>query len=317
MTTALNIVINDAEAVSYRKLLEERFPHVSVTIATERTKLEQCIGDADVILASRWPLELLDRAKKLRWFQCTTAGVDFMLPYRDELHHIAVTNSRGIQGEVIADYVMAGVTMLHWDFRSFQREQEARKWSPRSVSPLSEKTLGVVGLGSIGSEIARRAKGAGMTVLGSKRDISGPVEGVDKLFSPKHLGEFLPLCDFVVLAVPSTPETIGLIGINEIADMRQSAFLVNIARGNVVVEHELIKALQAGTIAGAMLDVFEREPLAHDSELWGMENVIITPHVAGWRTNYIDGVFAIFADNIERFHEGRKLNNMVNLAQGY
>lgn len=136
-----------------------------------------------------------------------------------------VTNARGIHGDVIADHVMAGVTMLHWDFRRFLREQNDRQWSPRFVAPLAEKTLGVVGLGSIGATIARRAKSAGMTVVGSKRDISLPVEGVDRLFASDALEDLLPLCDFVVLALPGTPETAGAIEAAEIGLIRPHAFL--------------------------------------------------------------------------------------------
>src|SRR5439155_19339779 len=120
-------------------------------------------------------------------------------PIRDRADHITVTNARGIHGDIIADFVMAGGTMLHWDFRRFLREQAEKQWNPRSVSPLADRTLGVVGLGSIGTTIARRAKSAGMTVVGSKRDLSVPFEGVDQLFAADVLADMLPLCDFVVL----------------------------------------------------------------------------------------------------------------------
>ncbi|WP_027574540.1 D-2-hydroxyacid dehydrogenase [Bradyrhizobium sp. WSM1743] len=315
---ALTIVLNHAAAESYARLITERFPQVRAIVAPDPGRLEQHIGEADALLAFRFPVELFDQAKKLRWFQCTGAGVDSILPVRDKASHITVTNARGIHGDVIADYVMAGVTMLHWDFRRLLREQAERKWNPRYVSPLADKTLGVVGLGSIGATIARRAKSAGMTVVGSKRDISAPVEGVDKLFASNALQDLLPLCDFVVLAVPGTGETVRLIGAAEIGCMRRDAFLINIARGNVIAEAELIKALKTGTIAGAMLDVFEREPLPQDSPLWDMPNVIATPHVAGSPANYTERVFSsILAENIERFLKGQALKNVVNLQRGY
>ncbi|WOH57627.1 NAD(P)-dependent oxidoreductase [Bradyrhizobium sp. BWC-3-1] len=175
---------------------------------------------------------------------------------------------------------MGGVTMLNWDFRKLLSEQAERKWNFRSVTPLADKTLGVVGLGSIGATIARRAKSAGMTVVGAKRDISVAVEGIDRFFGSDELKELLPLCDFVVLAVPATPETAGLIGADESACMRRDAFLINITRDSVVLESELIGALRAGTLAGAMLDIFEREPLPQDSPLWAWQNVIVTPHTS-------------------------------------
>lgn len=314
----LTIVLNHPAAEAYARLIGERFPQVRAIVAPDASRLEQHIGEADALLAFRFPVEMYDKAKKLRWFQCTGAGVDSIFPIRDKVGHIAVTNARGIHGEIIADYVMAGATMLHWDFRRLLREQAERKWNPRYVAPLAEKTLGVVGLGSIGATIARRAKSAGMTVVGSKRDVSAPVEGVDRLFASNALKDLLPVCDFVVIAVPGTAETVGLIGSAEIACMRRDAFLINIARGNVIAEAELIKALKAETIAGAMLDVFEREPLPQDSPLWDMPNVIVTPHVAGSPSNYTERVFsAVLADNIERFLMGQTLKNVVDLGRGY
>ncbi|WP_201841772.1 D-2-hydroxyacid dehydrogenase [Microvirga zambiensis] len=313
----LTIVLNHPAAESYARLIGERFPQVRALVAPGTDRLEQYIEEADALLAFRFPVEVFDKAKRLRWFQCTGAGVDSLFPIRDRVGHITVTNARGIHGDVIADYVMAGVTMLHWDFRRFLREQADREWNPRFVAPLADKTLGVIGLGSIGATIARRAKSAGMTVVGSKRDVSAPVEGVDELFRSDALEDLLPLCDFVVLALPATPETVGLIGAAEIARIRSDAFLINIARGNIVVEAELIKALQTGAIAGAMLDVFEREPLPKDSPLWDMPNVIATPHVSGAPTNYTERMFPIFADNIERFLKGQALKNVVDLARGY
>lgn len=316
-TPPLTIVLNHPAAETYAQLIGQRFPLVRAIVAPDLDRLERYIGEADALLAFRFPVELFERAKKLRWFQCTGAGVDSMLLIRDRAAHVTVTNARGIHGDIIADFVMAGVTMLHWDFRRFLHEQAERKWNARYVAPLADKTLGVVGLGSIGATIARRAKSAGMTVLGSKRDVSVPVESADRLFSSDALEDLLPLCDFVVLAVPATTETVGLVGAAEIARMKPQAFLINIARGNVVVEAELIKALQAGTIAGAMLDVFEQEPLPEDSPLWDMPNVITTPHVSGNSTNYAERVFPIFAHNIERFLKGEALKNVVDLRRGY
>lgn len=314
---APTVVLHHPDADAYTRLLAEHFPKVRAIVAPDLERLRFCIGKADALFASRFPVELLDHAKKLRWFQSTRAGVDCIIPIREKVSHITVTNARGIHGDIIADFVMAGITMLHWDFRRFLREQAERKWNPRYVAPLADKTLGVVGLGSIGVTIARRAKSAGMTVVGSKQDVSAPVDGVDQLFASDALEELLPLCDFVVLAVPATPKTLGLMSGARLARMRPNAFLINIARGSVVVEAELIKALSAGTIAGAMLDVFESEPLPPDSPLWAMPNVIATPHVAGSTISYTERMFSIFSGNLQRFLQGRQLMNVVDLKRGY
>ncbi|MGY4408398.1 phosphoglycerate dehydrogenase-like enzyme [Bradyrhizobium sp. LB7.1] len=313
----MTIVLHHSSAESYARLIGERFPQVRTILAPDLDQLEQCIGEADVLLASYFPVEMFHRATKLRWFQSTAAGIDSMLPIRDRIGCIKVTNARGIHGQIIADFVMVGVTMLQWNFLRLFRDQAERKWGPRPVPPLAEMTLGLVGLGSIGKIIALRAKSAGMTVLGAKRDVTTPINGVHRLFAPDALHEMLPLCDFVVLAVPSTPDTIGLIGAAQLARIQRHAFLINIARGNVVVQDDLINALQSGAIAGAMLDVFEREPLPDESALWDMPNVIVTPHVAGSPTNFTERMFSIFGDNIERFLSGEALTNLVDIARGY
>lgn len=311
------IVLNNASAETYARRIEERFPQIRAIAATDAETLSRHIADADALLAFHFPVEVLDKAKKLRWFQCTGAGVDSLLSVRDRADHITVTNARGLHADIIADFVMGGIAALQWDFRRLLSNQTIKKWDPREVAPLSGRTLGVVGLGSIGATIARRAKSAGMTVVGSKRDLSRPVEAVDTLFSPDSLHELLPLCDFVVLAMPATADTVGVIDAAQIARMRRNAFLINIARGSVVVEAELIQALQTGAIAGAILDVFEREPLPEDSPLWNMPNVIVTPHMAGNATEYTDWVFSLLAENIERFLAGRPLKNVVDLQLGY
>ncbi|AMA59983.1 D-2-hydroxyacid dehydrogenase [Bradyrhizobium sp. CCGE-LA001] len=314
---ALTLVVNHDKAELLAHVLGERFPQVRIIVAPDSERLDRYIGEAEVLLAYHFPVELYGRARKLRWFQSLSAGIDSMLSIRDRVGDIIVTNVRGMQGGLIADYVMGGVTMLNWNIRQLLKEQAERKWIHRSVAPLADKTLGIVGLGSIGTSIARRAKSAGMIVFAAKRDISVPAESVDRLFGSDQLKELLPLCDFVVLALPATPETVGLIGADEIACMRRDAFLINIARGSVVVESELIRALQACSLAGAMLDVFEREPPPQDSPLWNMPNVIMTPHISGILTHYVERAFDIVTENVDRYLKGLPLRNVIDLRRGY
>ena len=314
---AVTVLVNDPAPDHYTALIRERFPDLRVLSAKDAASLDRHVAEADVLLAPSFPVEVFDKARRLRWFQCINAGVDSIFSIRDRIGDLIVTNARGMHGETIADFVMAGMTMMHWDFPRFMREQSRKEWHPREVAPLAERVLGVVGLGSIGAAIARRGKSAGMTVVGAKRDVTQSVAGVDRLFPPNGLAELLQLSDFVVLAVPQVPETTGLIGREQIRLMRRAAFLVNIARGSVVVESELIEALRAGTIAGALLDVFEREPLPADSPLWTMPNVIVTPHSAGYPSNYPARLVEIFGDNLQRFLEKKPLRNVVDLKRGY
>lgn len=312
-----SIVLFHPAAELYATEISNRCPQVRVVVVSDVDLLAREIRHADALVATRFPLDIIGKAKKLRWFQCTSAGVDFIMPIRREMRHIAVTNASGIHGDIISDYVMAGVTMLHWDFPRYLHDQAERKWMPRFVCPLADMTLGIVGLGAIGTVIARRAKSAGMSVFGTKRDVSTSIECVDQLFRPNALEEMLPVCDFVVLALPATPDTIGLIGEAQLRAMKRDAILVNIARGSLIVEADLIAALQNKTIAGAMLDVFESEPLLSDSPLWAMPNVIVTPHVAGNSKDYAERVLSILLDNVARFINGRRLNNLVDLERGY
>lgn len=316
---SVTVLVYDSDGDTYASLIRKHFPDVRVLIAENLLYLEYHVAEADVILSSagRFPIHLFEVARRLRWFQSTGAGIDPILPIRDRLGHLIITNARGLHGEMIADFVMAGIGMLHWKFPQFMREQSCKQWHTRSVPPIAERTLGVVGLGSIGAAIAQRAKDAGLRVVGSKRDVTKPLACVDRLLSPDSLSELLMVSDFVVLAVPHVPETNRLVGREQLRLMRRDAFLINVARGSVVAENELIEALQEGIIAGALLDVFEREPLPPDSPLWTMPNVIVTPHVAGSSTNYAASLFHIFSDNLQRFLDKKPLHNIVDLSRGY
>ncbi|MFB6418791.1 D-2-hydroxyacid dehydrogenase [Bradyrhizobium tunisiense] len=314
---SVTVLLYGFAAGDHAAMIRKRFPCVRVLTVEDAASLDKHVAEADVLLAHSFPVEAFDKARRLRWFQCGSAGVDSVMPIRNRIGDLIVTNARGMHGEVIADFVVAGMTMMHWDFPRFMREQSRKEWRPRSVAPLAERTLGVLGLGSIGAAIARRAKSAGMRVIGSKRDVAEPIAGVDRLFPPEGLAELLQLSDFVVLAVPHVPETARLIGREQLQLMRRTAFLINIARGSVVAESDLIEAIQEGAIAGALLDVFEREPLPADSPLWTLPNVIVTPHVAGWLSDYNARVFEIFSDNLQRFLEKKPLCNVVNLKRGY
>ncbi|MCK1402308.1 D-2-hydroxyacid dehydrogenase [Bradyrhizobium sp. 4] len=298
-----------------RAMIETRFPTVRVLVGRDATA-HGVLPQVDVLLAFDVPSEL-SNARKLRWFQCTAAGVDHLRTLRENAGDVVVTNTRGIHGEIIADYVIGGITMLHWNFPRLLKCQELRQWKPQRVKPLSAMTVGIVGLGSIGTSIARRAKSAGMTVIGSKRDVSYPVACVDQLFGASDLDAMLPQCDFVVMAVPATQETSGLMDRARFTNMRQSAYLLNIGRGNVLVEEHLIEALELGNIAGAMLDVFEAEPLPCESPLWTMPNVIATPHISAASTSDGQFIFEVFADNLQRFLEGKALRNVIDLRRGY
>jgi phosphoglycerate dehydrogenase-like enzyme len=312
----MKLVICNHLADEYHRMVRERFPQVEVAAGKTGEIVWQQIEDAEVLLAWKFPIEALERARKLRWIQCTGAGIEHLLPGREQLRDVVVTNARGIHADVMADYTFGAMVMLQWNFPRLFREQQARRWQHRFTEPLAGKTIGVIGLGSIGREIARRGPGFGMTVLGVKRS-PGPVEGVSRVVGPDRVREVLPACDFVVLVLPGTAQTRHLVGEPELRAMKRTASLINIGRGSVVDEPALVRALQGGWIAGAALDVFEQEPLPAESPLWAMENVIITPHIAGEPAGYDRRVMEIFADNLARWTKGDPLRNVVDLDRGY
>jgi phosphoglycerate dehydrogenase-like enzyme len=206
----------------------------------------------------------------------------------------------------------------------FVRDQAERKWerygegSVEQVEELSGKTIGVVGLGKIGNEVAKKAKCLGMRVIATKRNADTPKpDYVDKLVYPKNLKELLAESDFVVLTLPLTRETERMIGEAQLKSMKKTSYLINVARGRIVQENRLIQALKEGWIAGAGLDTFESEPLPKNSELWSMKNVVITPHVAGSTPYYLERLTDIFCENLDRFIHNKTLINVVDKALGY
>jgi phosphoglycerate dehydrogenase-like enzyme len=311
------ILFYGVDAETYAGYARSRFPDARLLVARDSDELFAQIGDADVLVGPPFPLKALERAHRLRWYQCTNAGVDFLLPKRDALANVVITNARGIHRDVMADYAMTVVGMLHWGFPALARAQSARAWEQRPVEPLSARTLGVVGLGAVGREIAQRARSAGMTVHGLSRSGASADVAIRHVFPASELHEFLGLVDFVVLVVPATSETQGMIGSAEFGCMKRSAFLINMARGSVVVEKDLIRAIEGRTIAGAVLDVFVQEPLPATSPLWAVENVVITPHMSGYAADYQRRAFDAFATNLEAFLSGESMRNVVDLARGY
>jgi phosphoglycerate dehydrogenase-like enzyme len=315
----MKLLVYHARAETYRALLCERIPDLevaTVVAGADETALERHLADAEVLLGWRLPVAALARAPRLRWIQLTSAGADHVLDVRPDLGDVVLTNARGIHGALMADYAIGVMVMLQWGFPRLLRLQQARTWRHQYTEPLAGKCLGVLGVGAIGGEIARRGAAMGMTVLGLRRE-PRPAEGVDRMYGPDGLGELLPRCDFVVVVVPATPETRRMLGERELRAMRRGAYLVNVARGSVVDEAALVRALADGWLGGAALDVFETEPLPAESPLWAMDNVIVTAHIAGEPDEYPKRVMGVVAENVARWREGRPLLNVVDPRRGY
>jgi phosphoglycerate dehydrogenase-like enzyme len=237
---------------------------------------------------------------------------------------ITVTNSRGIQSTPIAEHVMACLLALARRLPQTLKRQEQRVWLPDELtgqaSPwlIAGKTMGIIGLGTLGQAIAVRAKAFGMRVSGMRRNPErGVPEGIDEVIARSDLDRMLEVADVVVLAAPWTPGTNQILGAAAIAKMKPGAVVINVARGQLLDESALAKALAAGRLGGAVLDVFSTEPLPPDSPFWSMPNVIITPHTSGFRTDHFDAVMDLFSENLRRFERGEALLNVVDLEAGY
>jgi phosphoglycerate dehydrogenase-like enzyme len=307
--------------VAYR--LHERFSSLGTGIGSfavrDAETLEERVGEANVLVISGlWRNSLLDRAPRLRFIQAIGAGTD-QFP-RDELikHGIRLASARGVNARAVAEHAMALILALSRRLPEARDNQAKRVWRGMIGDPatredeLGGKTLLIVGLGDIGGRLARLAKAFDMHVIGLRRDLAAGSGAADAVHRMGELTSFLAEADFVALTCPLTSETENLIDAQAFACMKRSVHLVNVARGRVVDEAALVEALDTRRIAGAGIDVTAEEPLAPTSPLWGMPQVLITPHTAGETRRYEDNVIEILRDNLSRIWRGEpQLRNQV------
>ncbi len=264
--------------------------------------------------------ELLRRAKRLRWVHFAMAGVDDALHPALVESPVLVTSSVGIHGGPVAEHAFAMILAFARGLALAFANQHERRWARLNVVynilELRGLTLGVVGLGHIGRAVASLGKAFGMHVVGVNRH-GGEVENVDEVLTPDGLPKLLSRADFVVLCVPLTDETRGMIGVDEFRLMKDSAYLINVARGPLVRGDTLLEALRHRWIAGAGLDVFETEPLSPDHPLYNLDNVIISPHVAGVTPHYWERMARLFVDNFKKFLAGEEPETKVDKERGY
>jgi len=296
----------------YEEILLKRLPGLKIHSAVQPEEALSVIENVEIILSWEIPDELLRRTKQLRWFSSIAAGNEDLVKNPCLSESVILTKST-IYGEMIAEYIFAYLLYYSRDLSKYFEDQKHRVWEKIRPSRLYGKMMGIVGLGSVGKEIAKRGKQFGMNVLGVKR-IPGPVENVDQVFGPRDLERMIPLVDYLVVALPLTSETYHLLGEKELSLMKEGALLFNTGRGKTIDEVALTKVLKARRIR-AVLDVFEKEPLPAESELWSLENVIITPHVSG--INIPGEICEEFVKNYERWVRGEPLIGLVDRSKGY
>ncbi|MGB0388481.1 MAG: D-2-hydroxyacid dehydrogenase [Ardenticatenaceae bacterium] len=299
--------------------VKEVAPDANVVRTRDENQIEAILHDLEVV-AGWVPRELVLKAPGLRWMQQWWSGADWVLSTPDAKRDFVLTNMSGVHpiqmSEHILGLMLAFSRQLHNAIRA-QSRNEWRRVPGETLSELAGKTILLVGVGAIGQRTAQVASAFGMRVLGIRRSPSKSVPHVEKMLPPDQLLSILPEADFVVIAAPLTPETRGMIGQAALQRMKKTAYLINIGRGEIVDQACLVQVLQKGGIAGAGLDVFEKEPLPKESPLWQMENVIITAHYAGASQGYHQRAFAIFIDNLRRYQAGEPLRNVVNKELGY
>jgi len=287
-------------------------------------RLPEELPDTDIFVGYSLRPEQLKDAKKLKWIHSTAAGVaQLMYPeLRDS--GIMVTNPSGIFSVPMAEHTMGLLLALGRNFPDSVRGQDRAKWAqqelwdkPQHLTELNGKVLLIVGYGSIGREVAKRAKAFDMRVWGVTRSGAGERAYAEKIFAAAHLREALPGADYILISTPETAETKHLIGRAEIEKMKSGARLINVGRGSLLDETALIHALESGALGGAALDVAQTEPLPAESPLWKAPNLFITPHTSGVSDRLWDRQSAILIDLLERWFDGRDLFNLVDFTRGY
>ncbi|UOE55841.1 D-2-hydroxyacid dehydrogenase [Bacillus sp. CMF12] len=314
------IVTHDLEPSQIDKI-KEIIPDWELISGKDSASWHNQMKEAEVIAG--WKKELkemvLEGNSNLRWFQSWSAGVDSLPLAEMESQGIQITSANGVHANPISETIFALMLGLTRKIHTYVKNQQAKAWHHSGMKlEIHNKTIGMIGTGAIGKETARIAKAFGMKVIGVRHS-GKPEEYIDEMYTSSQLNDVLPLCDYVVVTLPLTQETRQLFGAEQFTRMKDSAFFINIGRGEIVKETDLIAALQNGQIAGAGLDVFEKEPLSEDSPLWEHDNVIITPHTAGSTEHYTKRVIEdIFIPNLKEYiNSGTPGINQVDYKKGY
>ena len=302
------------EAKAYGAAVQARHGQIRVVVCSTPAEAKSAVVEADVIYAWKFPPDLYAAATRLSWLQAMGAGVDWALVPTLPAG-VVVTRIPGIFGPWMREYVLGwclSITQRTETYRSAQRE---RRWREEILPErLAGKTLTIVGLGDIGRTIASGARALGVRVTGVNRS-GRPVRGVERVFRLRQLERALGEADFVIVVLPLTDDTRGLVGARALAAMKPTAWLFNIGRGAVVDEAALVDALKARRIGGAVLDVFPTEPLPPEHPLWTLDNAVVTPHISGPSTP--PEITPVFNDNLVRWLAGRPLRHVVDRARGY
>lgn len=308
------VLIADKDAEEYKKALVDKFPGITIHAVTREEEIRPYAEKMEILVTIyRVSDELLKQAIHLRWIQVMTTGVNYIINRPSLRKDVIVTSCRGIHGPQMSEMAFLLMLALNRNFPQVIRNQDQRIWERWPATLLFQKKVGILGMGVIGEEIANKCKAFGMTVFGIDI-VPRKIDSVDTFYHPEKLPEVAGDVDYLILAAPATPETHKIVGSKVLSCMKPSAFLINIARGELVDEEALIQALDSGKIAGAALDALPVEPLPADHPLWRAKNIIITPHVGGMSDIYVEQVMPIIEENLRRFIQGER-RNLVNYIE--
>jgi phosphoglycerate dehydrogenase-like enzyme len=314
--TRLLILLTLPEKIrmQYYNGLRGAFPAMTIDLVDHHSKVDPYIGAADILVTfgAHMADHVLEKGRNLRWIQALGTGVDGIVdrpPFRKE---VLVTNMHGLHGDSVPEAAIMLMLALARDLPRAMRNRSERRWERYPSRLLKGKTVGIFGVGAIAKSLAPKCKSLGMTVVGITSAVRD-MEGFDRMVHRDELERTVRDLDFLVLLTPYTRETQGIVGAKVLSAMKPSAFLVNLARGGIVDEEALVRALRDKRLAGAALDVFAVEPLAQDHPFWGMDNVIVTPHLGGFHDEYAGQALPTVEENLRKFLAG-DLDNMINVV---
>lgn len=309
----MNLLILESRADAYKKALLPKFPEVSIHSAQKEEEIGDFIEKADILLTIRISDKLIKKASKLKWIQALTTGVDYIINLPSLKKEVVITSTRGIHGPQVSEMAFLLMLALNRNFPEVVRNQDKAVWERWPGKLLWKKKVGILGIGVIGEEIARKCKAFDMKVFGIDI-VKRKVESIDIFYGPEDIINVAKEVDYFIIVAPFTPQTEKMVDSKVLSAMKPTAFFLNLGRGEIVDEEALIQALNSGKIAGAALDTFLAEPLPKDHPFWGMKNVIVSPHVAGMSDVYVEQALSIFEENLRRFLQGER-RSLINLVE--
>ena len=298
----------------FKDFLVSDFPDLTFLAVADEADVGDFIEEADVLITLRVSDSLLGNAKNLKWIQSVITGTDYIesLPSFKDRKEMILTSSRGIHGPQMSEMAIMLMVALNRHFPRFLRNQDRRVWESWSAPILAGKMVGILGVGAIGEAIAKKCKTFEMTVLGVD-PFPRKIDAVDMFYDLDQLHEVMSKVDYFISVAPSKPDNQNIIDVKAFSKMKPTAFFINMGRGELVDEDALVQALKERKIAGAALDTFRQEPLPPEHPFWGLDNLIITPHVGGRSDIYVQQAVKIIRENLKHFIKGEK-EKMINIV---